>query len=90
MEKIFLFFITLITIGCIRTETEPKSESKPLNTYEVLLATKDTIYIEAYYYTSYAGFWGNGPIEKITFYDRNHDLLQEINNPIYVKKIEKK
>lgn len=90
MKKILLVLTTLIIIGCGNPASTNKINNKvnkTPNKYEVLLSTKDTIYVEAYYYTSYAGFLGNSPIETITFYDRNHDRLQEINNPVYVKKI---
>ncbi len=97
MKKIILLALAiLMMVGCgnptpNKTKVNKKVNETPApNKYEVLLSTKDTIYVEAYYYTSHAGFWGNGPIETISFYDRKHYLLQEINNPVYIKEIRTK
>ena len=80
MKKfLLLMLITLTFIGCAKRE-------RVMSTYEVLLPTKDTIYVNAwYYYCSIGTFTSN---KTYVFYDAK-DAETVIHNPIYVREIKK-
>lgn len=90
IQKILILFIILIISGCDNSITNKKSHTTTDNMYEVVLSTKDTVYVEAYQYSTYAGFFGGSSTVKYTFYNYHHQVIQEIINPMSIKKIKGK
>ena len=65
-------------VSCVKKE-------RRTNIYEVLLSTKDTMYIDArYYYCSTAAFNSR---RTVKFYDTHHNEIVTISNPVYIKEI---
>ncbi len=90
MKKLILLsFITLMMIGCENSTSTNKANKTP-NKYEVLLLTKDTIYVEANSYYLYHGCFGTNSEPDCIFVDKYGRKLQVIHNPIYVKEIKTK
>jgi len=89
MKKfITILFCIFLVIGCNQSKQKINVVNKPkLNTYEILLSTKDTIFIEAKGYTTYSGFFGNSETIIYDFYDEHFNDFQEIRNPVYVKQL---
>lgn len=72
--------ITLTLVACVKRE-------RVMNEYEVLLSTKDTTYVNAwYYYCSTATFNNN---KTYVFYDTKHVEIVRIHNPIYIREVKK-
>lgn len=89
MKKIlFMAVMCLIIIGCTSNNENPIPH-KPFKKYEVLLPTKDTIYIDAYRYYTWddSGMFSTGNTIVYTFEDDRYTILMEIQNPVYVKEI---
>jgi hypothetical protein len=60
-------------------------QEKVIHKYEVLLPTKDTMYVDAWYYEySSATFTSK---RTITFYDTHYKKVLTINDPIYIREI---
>lgn len=81
MKKFLLLMLTtLILVACAKRE-------RVLTNYEVLLSTKDTMHVNAWYY------WC--PCETFTdnrtyvFYDTQQIEVIRINNPIYIREAKK-
>lgn len=76
MKKLILLMLTtLMMVGC-------EKEHGEMHKYEVLLPTKDTIYVDARYYESTSAF-----TSAVTFYDTPWKKIIRINNPVYIKEI---
>lgn len=89
MKKIlFIVVMCLIIMGCT-SNNENTISHKPFKKYEVLLPTKDTIYIDAYRYYTWdnSSMFGAGNAIVYTFEDDYHNILMEIQNAVYVKEI---
>ena len=94
MKKITLLALTtLMIVGCRNsTSTNINANNKvnkTLNKYEVLLSTKDTIYVEAKLYYMYHGYFGTNTEPECIFEDEHGNKIQVIHNPVYVKEIGK-
>ena len=99
MKKLILLALTaLMMVGCENSEstnvkTTPtkvkKVVNKTPNKYEVLLSTKDIIYVEADSYHMYHGAFGTNTEPECYFYDIYGNDIQVIHNPVYVKKVTK-
>ncbi len=89
IQKTLILFIILIISGCDNSITSKKSHTTTTanNVYEVVLSTKDTVYIEAHQYSTYSGFFGGSSTIKCTFYNYHHQVIQEIINPLSIKKV---
>lgn len=81
MKKFLLLMLTtLMLVACVKRE-------RVINEYEVLLSTKDTMYVNAWYYDcSVATFTSN---KTYVFCDTNYAEIIRIHNPIYVREIKK-
>ena len=80
MKKIIiLFLIALIMIGCGK-------EQRVTHKYEVLLSTKDTMYVDAWHYESSSATFTSK--RTVVFYDTRWMDILTINDPIYIRKIE--
>ncbi len=79
MKKLILLALTaLIMAGCGK-------EQRETHKYEVLLSTKDTIYVDAWYYeTSSSTFTSK---RTVIFYDTDWMDFLTINDPIYIREI---
>lgn len=89
MKKIlFIIVMCLMVMGCT-SNNENSISHKPFKKYEVLLATKDTIYVDAYRYYIWdnSSIFSAGNTIMYTFEDDRHNTLIEIKNPVYVKEI---
>ena len=81
MKKLLLLILTTLTlVACAKRE-------RIVSTYEVLLPTKDTMNVNAWYYDCSIGTFTNS--KTYVFYDTKHAEIIRINNPIYVRKIKK-
>ena len=95
MKKIILLALTvLMIVGCgnsqsTNTKVNNKANKTP-NKYEVLLSTKDTIYVEAEFYYMYHGYFGTNTEPECIFEDKHGNIIQVIHNPVYVKEIKTK
>ncbi len=87
IQKIFILFTILVISGCNSSITNKKPRIVASNMYEVVLLTKDTVYIEANQYSTYAGFFGGNSTVKYTFYNYPYQIIQEFINPVSVKKM---
>ena len=91
---ILLALIALVMVVCENsTSTNTKVNNKvnkTLNKYEVLLSTKDTIYVEAELYYMYHGYFGTNTEPECIFEDEHGNRIQVIHNPVYVKEIRTK
>lgn len=75
MKKLLLLaFVTIMMMGCKR------ESPKGLNKYEVVLSSKDTIYIDAYDFVVKRG-------ANYVFMDYYFNIVAAINSPIYVKQL---
>lgn len=70
---------TLMLVACVKRE-------RVTNEYEVLLPTKDTMYVNAWYYDCSIGTFTSN--KTYVFYDAK-DAETVIHNPIYVREIRK-
>ena len=89
MKKIlFIAVMCLMIMGCT-SNNENSISHKSFKKYEVLLSTKDTIYVDAYTYQTWdnSGMFSAGNAIVYTFYDDRYSTLIEIKNPVYVKEI---
>lgn len=81
MKKLLLLILTTLTlVACAKRE-------RIMSTYEVLLPTKDTMNVNAWYYGCYWSTFTDN--RTYVFYDTQHVEVIRINNPIYVRKIKK-
>lgn len=81
MKKFLLLMLTtLMLVACNKIE-------KVTNEYEVLLPTKDTTYVNAWYYNCSIGTFTSN--KTYVFYDTTHAEIIRIHNPIYVKEVKK-
>lgn len=92
MKKVILLALTaLMMVGCVNsTSTNIKVNNTTPNKYEVLLSTKDTIYVEAFSYYMYHGAFGTNTEPDCIFDDKYGNRIQVIHNPVYVKEIRTK
>ena len=89
MKKFILLALTvLMMVGCGNSTST--NINKTPNKYEVLLSTKDTIYVEADSYFMYHGFFETNTEPEFIFEDKYGNRIQVIHNPVYVKKIRTK
>lgn len=89
MKKIlFICIICLMIMGCT-SNNENSIHHKQFKKYEVLLPTKDTIYIDAYRYFIWdnSSMFSSGNTIMYTFEDDRHNEIIEIQNAVYVKEI---
>ena len=78
MKKLLLLVLTVIVmVGCKR------ESPKGLNKYEVVLSSKDTIYIDAYEFVVKRG-------ADYVFMDYYYNIVAAINSPICVKQLKGK
>ena len=78
MKKIILLALIIFMSSCCKQE-------KVTHKYEVLLFTKDTMYVDAWYYEySSATFT---PEKTVIFYDTHYKGFLTINDPIYIREI---
>lgn len=78
MKKIMLLALTaLMIVGCRKQRVTHK--------YEVLLSTKDTMYVDAWYYSSSSAILTSK--RTVIFYDTRCMDILTINDPIYVREI---
>lgn len=87
---ILLSLISLIMVGCKNSTSTNIKVNKTPNKYEVLLSTKDTIYVEAELYYMYHGYFGTNTEPECIFEDEHGNTIQVIHNPVYVKEIRTK
>jgi uncharacterized protein YcfL len=79
MKKlILLILVALMTVGC-------EKEQRVIHKYEVLLSTKDTMYIYAWYYESSSAIFTSK--RTVIFYDTHWMDILRINDPIYIREI---
>lgn len=79
MKKIILLtFITLTMIGC-------DEKQRVTHKYEVLLSTKDTMYVDAWHYTSSSSIFTSK--RTVIFYDTHSMDILTINDPVYIREI---
>lgn len=79
MKKVILLaLIALITVGCGK-------EQRVTHKYEVLLSTKDTMYVDAWYYESSSATFTSK--RTVKFYDTRWMDILTINDPIYIREI---
>ena len=79
MKKIILLaFIILIMMGCGK-------EQRVTHKYEVLLSTKDTMYVDALFYESSSATFTSK--RTVKFYDIHYKDILTINDPIYIREI---
>lgn len=76
MKKIILLALTALVMGCGK-------EQRVIHKYEVLLSTKDTIYVDAWFYVSSSSTFTSK--RTVIFYDIKGKEIFIINDPIYVK-----
>lgn len=92
MKKVILLALTaLMMVGCGNpTPTKRKVINTTPNKYEVLLSTKDKIYVDANSYYMYHGEFGTITEPDCIFYDKYGHIIHVIHNPVYVKEIRTK
>lgn len=79
MKKIIILsLIALIMIGCGK-------EQRVTHKYEVLLSTKDTMYVDAWHYESSSATFTSK--RTVVFYDTRWMDILTINDPIYIREI---
>lgn len=79
MKKIILLALTvMMMVGCTK-------EQRVTHKYEVLLSTKDTMYVDAWYYVSSSATFTSK--RTVKFYDTRYKNILTINDPIYIKEI---
>jgi hypothetical protein len=82
MKKILLLMlITLTLVACAKRE-------RVMNEYEVLLPTKDTMYVNAWYYDYSIATFTNS--KTYVFYDTERVEIIRIHNPIFIREVKKK
>ena len=74
-----LLLIVLMVIGC------GKEKQRVTHKYEVLLSTKDTMYVDAYDYESSTSTFTSKRTAR--FYDTHFRNILTINDPIYIREI---
>ncbi len=81
MKKIIILlaFTALVMVGCSRKET------RVTHKYEVLLSTKDTMYIDAWYYLSSSATFTSK--RTVVFYDTLYMDILKIHDPVYIREI---
>ena len=84
MKRIILLVLIVSMVSCGNMTTGSKKQ-KVIHKYEVLLQTKDTMYVDAWFYdSSYATFTSDMTVK---FYDTNWNDFLTIEDPIYIKEI---
>jgi hypothetical protein len=78
MKKIILLVLTALMIGCGK-------EQRAIHKYEVLLSTKDTMYVDAWYYESFSATFTSK--RTVIFYDAHWNDILTINDPVYIREI---
>ena len=78
MKKILLALTTLMMMGCSKGQ-------RVTHKYEVLLSTKDTMYVDAWYYNSSSATFTSK--RTVVFYDTHWTDILTINDPIYIREI---
>lgn len=79
MKKlIILALIALMILGCGK-------EQRVTHKYEVLLSTKDTMYVDAWFYESSSATFTSK--RTVKFYDTRWMDILTINDPIYIREI---
>jgi hypothetical protein len=79
MKKIILIIaLTILIVGCGK-------EQRVTHKYEVLLSTKDTMYVDAWYYESSSATFTSK--RTVIFYDTHWMDILTINDPIYIREI---
>ncbi len=78
---LLLMLITLTLVACVKRE-------RVMNEYEVLLSTKDTMYVNAWYYDYSIATFTNS--KTYVFYDTKRVEIIRIHNPIYIREVKKK
>jgi len=78
MKKIILLALTSLMIGC-------EKEQRVTHKYEVLLSTKDTMYVDAWFYESSSATFTSK--RTVVFYDTHWMDVLTINDPIYIREI---
>lgn len=92
MKKLILLALAVLMMTGCRNSTSTNTKinnkvDKISNKYEVLLSTRDTIYVEADFYYMYHGYFGTNTEPECIFEDEHGNTIQVIHNPVYVKKI---
>lgn len=78
MKKIILLAIIIFMVSCGK-------QQRIMHKYEILLSTKDTMYVDAWHYeTSSATFTSK---RTVIFYDTHWIGILTINDPIYIREI---
>jgi len=75
-----LMLITLTLVACVKRE-------RVINEYEVLLPTKDTMHVNAWYYDCSIGTFTSN--KTYVFYSTKHVEVVRIHNPVYVREVKK-
>lgn len=78
MKKIILLVLTIFMVSC-------SPEKLEMHKYEILLSTKDTIYVDASYFLTFDAVFTSE--RTVVFKDTIHRELMVINNPVYIKEI---
>jgi hypothetical protein len=79
IKKIILLVLTSIMVtGCGK-------EQRVTHKYEVLLPTKDTMYVDAWFYESSSATFTSK--RAVKFYDIHYRDILTINDPIYIREI---
>lgn len=78
MKKIILLALSILMIGCGK-------EQRVTHKYEVLLSTKDTMYVDAWHYESSSATFTSK--RTVVFYDTRWMNILTINDPIYIREI---
>ena len=81
MKKLLLLILIALTlVACVKRE-------RVMNEYEVLLPTKDIMYVNAWYYNCCSGTFTSN--KTYVFYDTKPVEIIRIHNPIYVREVKK-
>ena len=80
-RRLFLVLLALTVLmmaGCGK-------EHRETHKYEVLLSTKDTIYVDAWHYSSSSATFTSK--RTVIFYDTLYMDILTVNDPIYIKEV---
>ena len=78
MKKIILLALIVFMVSCDK-------QQRVTHKYEILLSTKDTMYVDAWHYESSSATFTSK--RTVIFYDTYWMNILTINDPIYIKEI---
>lgn len=84
MKKIILLALIISMVSCGNMATCGKKQ-RVTHRYEVLLPTKDTMYVDAWFYESSSATFTSK--RTAVFYDTRWREILTVDDPIYIKEI---